>query len=132
MLAIDPASVDHYQAACRGLLAFRTATGDWEKYEEKWPKLGPVGLRVLHALQLNPGDFLCPSEIAALTGWRSLERNGALTALIMRLRKAHKEQGQAEPWFIETKTAGGYGVRWPKDRTWMWIERVTPTTHIDR
>jgi len=131
MLAIDPGSVDHYQARCLGLLSFRTATGDRREYRGRWPKLGPAGLRVLHALQLNPGDFLCPSEIAALTGWRSLERNGALTALIMRLRKAHDEQGQAA-WFIETSTAGGYFVRWPKHRTWMWVERVTPTTPIDR
>ena len=119
--ALKPKSFDHYVSTCTGDLGFMASSGKWVEYHNKWPGLGPVGLAILQALQLNAGDYLTPAELAELTGYDSLRSNEVLAARIHAIRKLHRDKGER---FIETRTSGGYAVRWPKERTWLWINRI--------
>ena len=119
---IDIKQVDHFLSNSLGLWAFHTADGNWIEHRGEWPGLGPVNLLILQALQINPGIFLQPRDIAALTGHDGLSHNGTLSAGILRLRRAHIEQGQ--PWFIETTKNHFYGLRWSPARSWMSIELI--------
>ncbi len=121
MRTLKPKSSDHYVSTCTGDFGFRTASGKWVEYHNKWPGLGPVGLAILQALQLNPGDYLTPTELAELTGYGSLRRNEVLAARIHAIRKLHRDKGER---FIETRQSGGYAVRWPGERTWLWVDRI--------
>ena len=118
---LKPKSSDHYVSTCTGAFCFRTASGKWVEYHNKWPGLGPVGLVILQALQLNPGDYLTPAELAELTGYDSLRGNEVLAARIHAIRKLHRDKSER---FIETRRSGGYAVRWPKERTWLWVDRL--------
>jgi hypothetical protein len=112
---------DHFMSSCNGVLGFRTSNGKCVEYREKWPRMGRITLDVLKILQLNPGDFLTPEDIAALTGHLSLRANETLAARVCAIRKTHQDESER---FIETRKGGGYGLRWPKDRTWLWIDRI--------
>ena len=118
---IKPLGFDFYMSKADGVLLFRTETGKWIEYVTSWPRLGPVTLAALNALQLNPGEFLTPEQIGRISGYTSLGRVGPLVARVHAMRKTLKDR---DGWFIETKTSGGYGVRWVKERTWIWIERL--------
>jgi hypothetical protein len=125
---LKPQAFDHFISTCDAILAFRTATGKWIECRNEWPGVGPVGLAILRSLQMTPGDFLTPKDIAELTGYRSLERNEVLAARVCALRNAHGDKAQR---FIETRTAGGYAIRWPRERTWLWIDRA-PVAGVDK
>jgi len=119
--ALKVQSFDHYISPPSGVLGFRNSSGQWVEHKKRWPGLGPVGLDILRALQLNPGDFLTPPELAELTGHQSLRRNEALAARVHAIRDAHEDKIER---FVETRTSGGYAIMWPKDRTWLWIDRL--------
>jgi len=119
--AIDPKEFDHLISTCSGTLGFRDQRGSWIEHHGKWPRMGPVCIAILRALQLNPGDFLDPRDIGLLTGNESLYDNNVLAARVCAIIKAHND---ATGRFIETRTSGGYAVRWPGARTWVWIDRI--------
>lgn len=119
--ALDPQQFDHFIATHIGVFAFRNELGRWIEYSQTWPRLGPVGIKVIRALQLNPGDFLTPRDIAELTSYDSLRQNENLAARICAIRKSHQDTSER---FFETRRAGGYAVRWQAERTWVWVERI--------
>jgi len=125
---IKPQAFDHFISTRDAILAFRTASGKWVERRNEWPGVGPVGLAILRSLQMNHGDFLTPEDMAALSSFRSLERNEVLAARVCALRNAHGDKSQR---FIETRTAGGYAIRWPGERTWLWVDRA-PVAAIDK
>jgi hypothetical protein len=125
---IKPQAFDYFISTRDAILAFRTAAGKWIEYRNKWPGVGPVGLAILRSLQMNFGDFLTPEDIAELTGINSLKRNEVLAARSCRLRKTHADKSQR---FIETRTADRFAIRWPRERTWLWVDRA-PVAAIDK
>ena len=125
---LKPQTFDHFISTRDAIMAFRTASGKWIEWRNEWPGVGPVGLAILRSLQMNPGDFLTPEDIAELTGVNSLKRNEVLAARVCRLREAHADKSQR---FIETRTASGYAIRWPRERTWLWVD-LAPVAAIDK
>ncbi|MCK4601582.1 MAG: helix-turn-helix domain-containing protein [Phycisphaerae bacterium] len=118
---LNPKGFDHYISLCLGIFGFRTKSGKWIEYRKKWPGIGKVGLAILQALQLNPGEFLTPAEIAELTDYESLRRHDVLAARVCAIRNAHKHKDER---FIETRRGGGYALRWCQERTWLWVDRI--------
>lgn len=123
--AIDPKAFDHFMSTASGVMGFRASDGQWVDYDKKWPRMGRVTTDLLRALQLNPGVFLTPAELEKLTGHTSLGENSALAARVHSLRETHHDKEQR---FIETNTQNGYRLRWPKERTWLWIDRIPSDT----
>lgn len=121
VLAIVPQKFDHYISAPDRNYGFRSPSGKWIEYHKKWPRMGPVSLAILRALQLNPGEFLSPEYIAEITGYDSLREHDVLAARLYAIRQAHDN---SRDWFIETTTADGYAARWRKERTWIWVDRI--------
>ncbi len=116
-----PQAYDYYISTCWGVLGYRAAGGRWVEHQDGWEGIGPVTLPLVRAIQLNPGDYLTPEEIAQITGIGSLVRNGVLIARVYAFRRAH--EGNPDR-FIQTRASGDYAIRWPKERTWLWIDRV--------
>lgn len=119
--AVKPESYDVYISTSSGVLGFRDASGDWIEFRNRWPRLGPVTIAILRAIQLNPGDFLTPAQITELTGYDSLRENTVLAARIYALRQSLRDRDQR---FVETSTADGYAIRWSSQRTWLWVDRI--------
>lgn len=127
VMAINPQSVDYFFSTAFGIWGFRTADDEWVEHNAAdWPGLGDTCIRIIQAIQLNPGEFLTPQEIADLTGCFTLRDNNALSARFMAIRQVHKESFK-KPHFFQSRRAGGYGISWNSEKTWMWIERIAPT-----
>lgn len=125
-MSINPQSVDHFQSPAFGIFAYRTAEGEWFEYRKgNCPGLGDVCLRIIQALQLNPGEFLKPSEIAELTGRSSLRENNVLSARLMKIREAHQESHK-KPHFFLSRRARGFSLAWAPQRSWMSVQRISP------
>ena len=123
--AINPQSVDHFLSSALGIWAFRTAEGEWIEHRGgDWPGLGDAGIRITQATQINYGDFLTPAEIADLTGYTTLSEGSALSARLLALRKCHRESHR--PHFFLSRRAGGFGIAFNPERSWMWLERAAP------
>lgn len=127
LLSIEPRKFNHYISTRDRIYGFRSRSGKWIKHRKRWPRMGPISKAILRALQLNPGEFLSPDEIAELTGRISLREHDVLTARIYAIRKAHDDSGD---WFIETTTDDGYAVRWREERTWLWIDRIPSAPQV--
>ena len=122
--AINPKDYDHYVAKPFGIFAFRTAAGKWVEFRNgKWPGIGPEGLKIIQAVQLNPGLFLNCSDLFDLTGNKKYFGSNAVSARVLMLRKAHLET-KAKSHFFVTSDSGEMSVCWPKERTWIWIEAI--------
>jgi len=129
-MAINRQSVDHFLSTSFGVWAFRTAQDEWiEHPDADWPGFGGVCIKIVQALQLNPGEFLSPSEIAELTGFHTLRNPNALAARLMAIREAHRESFP-QPRFFLSRRAGGYGIAWNPQCSWIWIERIAPVPKI--
>ena len=124
--ALDPQTFDMYMSPADGVLGFRDTNGKWVEYRNRWPGLGPRCIAIIQALQLNCGDFLSPKTIAELTGADSLRDNCALASRVHAIRKALRDPGAR---FIETRTSNGYALRWPRERTFLWVELIPPHAH---
>ena len=122
-LAIRPESVDHYLAPAFGLWAHRTSSNKWIDHNIKWPRLGSVCIKVIQAVQLNPGEFLSPQEVSELTGIQGADLNNWLAARWLAIRKAHQESFR-KPFFFLSRRSGGMAVAWNPQRSWMWIHRI--------
>ena len=130
VMAINPQTVDYFLSTAFGIWGFRTDQDEWVEHNAgDWPGLGDTCIRIIQAVQLNPGEFLTPQEIADLTGFFTLRENNVLSARLMVIRQVHKETAQ-KPNFFLSRRAGGYGVAWRPEKTWLWIERITPTTEV--
>jgi hypothetical protein len=122
--ALDPQAFDLYMSPADGVLGFRDAKGNWVEYRNRWPGLGPVCIAIIQALQLNCGDFLSPKTLSQLCGFDSLHENSVLAARAHAIRKALRDPGAR---FIETRTSNGYALRWPRERTFLWVELIPPS-----
>ncbi len=118
--AIRPDEFDLFLSETKGVLGFRDGKGRWVEHHNDWPGLGDVCLDILKSLLLNAGDYLTPKDLVQATNRESLRENGNVAARICAIRKVLHDSTSR---FIETRTAGGYAVRW-KDRPWAWLERI--------
>lgn len=122
---------DHVLSKALGIWAHTTSQGERIRHElADWPGLGDTGIRIIQAVQLNPGEFLAPEEIAALTGCDTLRNGNALSARLKAIREAHRESFRT-PHFFLTRRAGGFAIAWNPAKTWMWLEKVLPP-HINQ
>jgi hypothetical protein len=132
VMAINPQSVHYFMSIVFGILGFRTEEDEWIQFNDSdWPGLGDVCIKIIQALQINPGEFLTPTEIAELTGYWSLRNGNALSARLKAIREAHKESSKKRHFFLSRKS-GGYRVAWSPNYSWMQIERIPPVTETDK
>jgi hypothetical protein len=125
-LAINPQSYDYFLSLALAIWAFRTAAGEWVEHRGGlWPGLGETGIKIIQAIQINPAEFLSPTDVAELTGCFKLRNGYALSARLMALREIHKESFQ-KPHFFLSRRAGGFAVCWAPQRTWCTVERIPP------
>jgi hypothetical protein len=130
VMAISHQSADYFLSSVFGIWAFRTAEDEWiEHHGGDWPGFGDVCIRIVQALQLNPGEFLDPVLVAELTGRPKLRENNTLSARLMAIRKAHKESYKKPHLFLSRK-AGGFAISWNPKCSWMWIERIPPAIGV--
>lgn len=130
VMEINHQSVDYFLSTDFGIWGFRTDEDEWVEHTAgNWPGIGDRCIRIIQALQLNPGEFLTPREIAELTGRFTLRDSNALSARLLKIREAHKESYRKQHFFLSRK-AGGYGIAWNPKCTWMWIERIKSTVGV--
>ena len=120
-MALSPEAHDLYYSPPDGLLAFRDAEGNWVKHHVHWPRFGPKCIAILQSILLNPGDFLSPAVLASRTGHDSLYENTVLAARVHGMRKSLRDPGSR---FIETRRSNGYAIRWPRERSFLWVELI--------
>ena len=123
---IDPQSYDHYMSQSQGLWCYRDRQGHWIEHRIEWPGLGNTCIKIIQSVQLNPGSFLTPRDIAELTNVHSLAENNNLSARWLAIRQAHGETF-AQPRFWLSRRAGGMAVAWHPKFTWAWLERIPAT-----
>ena len=130
VMAINPQSVDYFLSITFGIWGFRTDQDEWIEHSAgNWPGLGDVCIRIIQAIQLNPREFLKPSQIADLTGCFTLRENNVLAARLLAIRRIHKESAE-KPHFFKSRRPGGYALAWNPEKTWLWIERILPTHEV--
>ena len=127
VMAINPQSVDYFLSIAFGIWGFRTDDDEWVEHSAAdWTGLGDTCIRIIQAIQLNPGEFLTPQEIADLTGCFTLRNPNALSARLMAIREAHRESFK-KSHFPQSRRARGYAIAWNPKYSWMWIERIAST-----
>jgi hypothetical protein len=121
---LDLESFDFAYVLVQGYYAYRGESGERQKKPLDGAGLGESTFSILRALQLNPGEFLTPRDIAELVGNHELyEEPNLLAAAIRRIRAALGESGERQR-FVITRRNGGYALMWPENLSWIWIERV--------
>jgi len=120
---LDLTHYDHLLDSSRGEYAYRNAAGEWVSRPLDGSGLGKITLDVIKAMQCNPGEYLGPKDLAELTGNDALYGSDAVAARIKVIRQAHQEKPGA-PRFFFTRKNGGYGLMWPIERSWIWIDRI--------
>lgn len=128
---INPESHDHFMSQSQGIWGYRNKQGQWIEHRIKWPGLGNTCIKIIQSVQLNPGAFLSPRNIAELCGIASLAENNNLSSRWLAIRKAHGESFKKTPRFFLSRRPGGMGVSWNPVRTWLSIERI-PTVNPQR
>jgi hypothetical protein len=130
-MAINRQSVDHFMSISFGTWAFRTADGQWVEHTgADWPGLGDTCIKIIQALQLNPGEFLTPDDIVELTGFHTLRNSNALSARLKAIREVHKETFR-KPHFFLSRRSGGFGVSWNPQSSWASVERIAPSKDFE-
>lgn len=121
---IDYRRYDYVMSKVLGIWGYLTADGEWiEHTNGDWPGIGTVCVRVIQTQQLNPGEFLLPSEISYITGYASLQDCNALSARLRAIREAHGESFK-KPNFFLSKRTDGFGIAWNAQKSWMWLEKI--------
>lgn len=124
--AIGLKSFDCCFAKCLDTEGYKDRKGQWHDFKDQNKGIGPdVGLKILQAIQLNPGIGLDKKTLAAITGLAHLTRDGILAARIHALRKAFGESKKSEH-FIQTSDNGSLTLMWPKELTWIWVVPLLP------
>ena len=118
---LDPDDVDFHLDEAFGRIQIRQSDGTALKHLAEIPGIGAERRKVLLALMNRPGEFLCPRQLAALTGntWLRDPRNVA--GCVRALRRAFGETGTIPFYFITRRHP--YAVAW-SDRSWRHIEPV--------
>lgn len=119
--------VDHIMAIDFGFWGFRTADGQRIERDLSEFTIGHVSLKVLEAVQCEPGDYFSPADMAELTGIATLREPNNLAACWRRLRLSLHETFH-KPNFLLSKRTGGYGVAWNPDRSFIQITRIAHNT----
>ena len=122
--ALDVRAYDHLLASAWGKYGYRSTEGEWIEEKIDGSGLGQTSLRIIQALQLNPGVLLLPLDISVLTGNENLVDNNVLAARLTRIRSAHGENGE-NPRFFLSQRNGDYALKWPREFSWIWIVRIT-------
>ena len=123
---IQEQNYDYFFSKTLGRWAYRNPDGQWIVHEHAvWPGIGETCIRVIQAVQLNPGEFQNPDDIAELTGFDTLRSHNALSARLKAIREAHGESHR-HPNFFLSRRGGGYGIAWNPLKTWCWVERIRP------
>ena len=131
VMQLNPQDVDHFMSFAFGVYAYRNIKGKWIEIKGgNWPGMGDTTLSVVQALQLNPGQFLSPEFIAEVAGCPSLKRKNVLSALLLTIRKIHGECYRYPNFFLSCRT-GGFKIAWNSQKSFIWIERITPTKEQD-
>ena len=129
-MAIKPQSFDYFLSSAFGIWGFRTAEDEWIEHRGgNWPGLGDVCIRIIQDIQFNSPDFLTPPEVADHTGRFKLRNGYALSARLMTIREIHKESFK-KPHFFLSRRAGGFAIAWNPEKTWCWVERITPAMGV--
>lgn len=116
---------DYFFSKTLGKWSHTTTQDERIRHEHAdWPGIGDTCIRIIQAIQLNPGEFLPPGEIAQLTGFDTLRNPNALSARLKAIREAHRETFR-RPHFFLTRRAGGFAIAWNPAKTWMWLEKVS-------
>ena len=98
-----------------------SSSGERIVYEDRWPRMGRVSLRLLEALLLNSGEYLTPVDLAEITGNDNLRENGTVAARILAIRKTLWDRNET---YIQTqKTPGHYAARWT-GKPFIWVKRA--------
>lgn len=118
---IHPEQFDHYRSNSLGIYAYRNKAGAQVVHEKRWPKMGKVNYALLEALQWHAGAYQTLPTLAQLTNISSLRENRNACVRVRKIREAHGNEGER---FIETRRSGGLAYRWPRARTWIWIEQL--------
>lgn len=121
VLATDPDDVDFHLDEAFGRIQIRQSDGTAVEHLVEIPGIGAARRKVLLALMNRPGEFLCPRQLAALTGnpWLRDPRNVA--GCVRALRRAFGETGTRPFYFLTRRHP--YAVAW-SGRTWRHIEAV--------
>lgn len=114
----------HVLSMSLGVWSFENAEKQRITPEPHWPGLGIKCIKLLQALQENPGHYLSPSAICELTGEDTFLENNNLSARLLHLRKLHHESFR-KPHLFLSRRSGGLAVAWHPDRSWLSIERIT-------
>ena len=122
-LSLDQTSVDLFLAIDLGIWSFRTQEGKWVERKLSEKSLGTTCLRILEAVQCEPGVYFTPDEIAELTGIYSLKNPNNLSARWRALRLDHDETFR-KPNFFLSKRAAGMGIAWNPSKSFMQIIRI--------
>lgn len=123
VLSLDRESVDHFFSVDLGIWEYRTADGRWIKRKLSGNPLGSTCLKIMECTQCEPGVFFGPDEIAELTNIYSLKNPNNLSARLRSLRLYHQETHK-KPNFFLSKRAGGFGVAWATEKSFIQIIRV--------
>lgn len=123
MLAIDRTSVDHFLAVDLGICEYRAADGRWVKKKLSRKSMGSTSLMIMEAARCEPGVYFGPKEIARLTKLNSMRVPNNLSARWRCLRVFHNEDFR-NPNFFLSKRAGGMGVAWNPEKSFIQIVRI--------
>ena len=121
--AIDLRSFRFCYAPCLNTIGFTDAEGNWHDVSSCDRGIGPVGWRILQAVQLNAGVGVNKNTLIELTGLSNLKNRGVLTQRIKALRTAFGEDKSTER-LIVTSNMGEFTVMWPKSATWIWVTPI--------
>ena len=123
--ALQEQDYDHFFSMTLGRWVYRTFDGKWIVHEgANWPGIGKVCIKIMQAVQLNPGEFQTPDDIAYLTGYSTLRKTtNTLSARLKAMREAHSESSKHRNFFLSRRD-GGFAIAWNPKKTWCWVERV--------
>ena len=125
--AIDRNIADYFISSCLRVLSFRAASGKRFEHAGRWPGIGRVGIKILRAIQSQPGVYLGPMELTILTEEESLLDTANLAARNYVLRKAHCETKEIAHFFL-TPDTGSIALTWPAHLTWMSLDVLPVAT----
>ena len=115
---------DHFFSMSLGIWAYRTIEGDWIVHEgADWPGIGDACIKIMQAMQFNPGEFQSPDDIVYLTGYSTFRSKNALSARLKAIREAHSESSKNRNFFLSRRD-GGFAIAWNAKKTWCWVERL--------
>jgi hypothetical protein len=124
--AIDLESFHFCYAPCLGTIGYQDVDRNWHDIKSQKKGIGPVGWKILQAIQLNAGIGLNKKTLIELTGLHNLKNKGVLTQRIKALRAVLGENKTTERLII-TSSNGEFTMMWPKCASWIWVIPIPNT-----